>query len=868
MKQFLAYWQHLTAPHPTLSSPEERQARFLAGILLFFLGGGLLLQIAGLAIITSGGEASLVASDLMLARNELLWGIVITAALFTPLYALSRTRYYQLAAILSSYALNALILIVALFGPLEPLLLATLVVPLILASAILSLRATTVLASATLFVLVVATMAADEPWLLLRPLTFYGITAGLVLLSAYQRRRVHAEHEAVLRESESRFRALSEKALVGVYIIQDGLFRYVNPAMGNIFGYEPDELVNKLGPLDVTMSEDREKVRNHIRARLNGETNSAHYVLRGQRKDGSEVICEVLGRIMEYHGEPALIGMLMDITERKKMEQAEEEQRALSEALRDIAAVLNSTLDFDQVLERILENVGRVVPHDGANIMLIEGETTRVVRCQGQYTTLGIAEDVMNLGFNLKSAANFRTMAHTRKPYVIEDTEADPDWIHVPETRWIRSYVGAPIYHEGELIGFLNLDSMEPGFFTVAHAERLLAFADQVAIAVKNARLYQELENYSEVLEEAVATRTVELRRTTEQVEVILNNSPDAVILLRTDGSVQMANPAFYEMFGYEEHEVLERPLPPLVSPMSEEPFFRALDSVLRRGKRSRLELPAQRKDGTTFDADLALAPVIDDGVVRGGVCSLHDISRLKEVDRMKDAFVSNVSHELRTPITSLRLYHDLLRRNPDKSAVYLQRQEREIGRLNTIIEDLLRLSRLDRGQIDVTLEPTSLNDLIAEYVLDRLPLVTEKGLNLEWEPSIQPLVVNADRGLLEQVVGILLTNALNYTASQSTVTVTTALVQRDGMPWATCAVCDNSPGIDPEELPYLFDRFFRGAAARQAGTPGTGLGLAIAHEIMEQHGGFIEVRNKDNGERGAIFTLWIPVVIENTERV
>ncbi len=861
--EILAMWQRLTVPYASLSPPERRQAQFLASILLFFIAAGVLIQAAAYALGLSGEQVRLVASDFVLAGNELLSGMALTVVLFAPLYALSRTRYYQLAAVISSYALSALILITVLMHLAPPLLLVILIIPLLLASALLSLRATMVLASATLFVLVLATVTSEEAGLLLRALSFYAITAGLVLLSAYQQRRVHSEHDAVLRESEARFRALSEKALVGVYIIQDGIFRYVNPALANIFGYEPDELVHRLGPLDVTMPEDREKVRSHVQARLNGETDSAHYVLQGRRKDGSKVICEVLGRIMEYHGEPALIGMLFDITERTKMEQAEEEQRALLEALRDIARVLNSTLDLDQVLERILQNVGRVVPHDGANIMLVEGDTTRVVRCQGHYSTLGIADAVMNLRFELYSAANFRTMASMGQPYVVEDTEHDPDWVHVPETRWIRSYVGAPISHEGEVIGFLNLDSMEPGFFTAAHAERLLAFADQVAIAVRNARLYQELESYSEVLEEAVATRTVELRRTSEQVEVILNNSPDAVILLRTDGTVQMANPAFYEMFGYDEHEVLEKRLPPLVSSMGEARFFRALDSVLRRGKRTRLELQAQRKDGSTFDAGLALAPVIDDGAVRGGVCSLHDISRLKEVDRMKDAFVSNVSHELRTPITSLRLYHDLLQRNPDKRDVYLERQEREIGRLDTIIEDLLRLSRLDRGQIDVTLTPTALNDLVSEYVLDRLPLVAEQDLNLEWTPWPQPLTVRADRGLLEQVVGILLTNALNYTAPQSTVKVTTAIAQRDGAQWATCAVCDSSPGIDPEELPHLFDRFFRGAAAREAGTPGTGLGLAIAHEIMEQHGGFIEARNKENGEQGAVFTLWIPLAAE-----
>src|SRR5690606_9683498 len=122
------------------------------------------------------------------------------------------------------------------------------------------------------------------------------------------------------------------------------------------------------------------------------------------------------------------------------------------------------------------------------------------------------------------------------------------------------------------------LDSRQPGFFNEAHGERLMAFAEQVAIAMKNARLFHDLESYSESLEQAVASRTVELRRTTEQVEVILNNSPDAVLLLRNDGAVRMANPAFYEMFGYQEHELLHQPLPSLVAHTDEARFLAALD--------------------------------------------------------------------------------------------------------------------------------------------------------------------------------------------------------------------------------------------------------------------------------------------------
>jgi signal transduction histidine kinase len=161
---------------------------------------------------------------------------------------------------------------------------------------------------------------------------------------------------------------------------------------------------------------------------------------------------------------------------------------------------------------------------------------------------------------------------------------------------------------------------------------------------------------------------------------------------------------------------------------------------------------------------------------------------------------------------------------------------------------------------LDVSLQPVALNDLIADYVLDRQPLALERGIELCWEPAPGALLVRADRGLLEQVIGIILTNAFNYTAPNSTVAVCTGTERRDGRLWALCKVHDNGPGIDPRELPHLFNRFFRGGAAHKAGTPGTGLGLAIAREIVERHQGFIEATNRDEAERGSVFTIWLPL--------
>lgn len=181
----------------------------------------------------------------------------------------------------------------------------------------------------------------------------------------------------------------------------------------------------------------------------------------------------------------------IDITERKQIEESEREQRTLAEALRDTAQILNSTLDYGEVLDHILAAVERVVPHSAATIMLIEGESAHVVRSHG-YDKLGIGDEILGVHLALKETTNLWQMLQTQQPVVVFDTHTYPGWKRMQSTDWLRSNVGAPISIQGEVIGFILLDSETPHFFKTHHAERLKAFANQAALAIHNARLLQQ----------------------------------------------------------------------------------------------------------------------------------------------------------------------------------------------------------------------------------------------------------------------------------------------------------------------------------------------------------------------------------------
>jgi diguanylate cyclase (GGDEF)-like protein/PAS domain S-box-containing protein len=248
--------------------------------------------------------------------------------------------------------------------------------------------------------------------------------------------------------------------------------------------------------------------------------------------------------------------------------QAEREQRERAEALEEAAAIVSSTLDPDQVLDRILEQVSRVVPNDAANVMLIGGDQVRIVRCRG-YERFGAEEFVSTVVFRIPEVPNFQQMADSKEPMAIPDTATYPGWLDFPPQEWLHSYAGAPIIVRGQVIGFLNVDSATPGFFTQAHAEALRAFADHAAAAIENARLYEEtkrrVEEMTALHETALdITAQLEMQRL---LNAIITRASD--LLGATGGLVHLYDPARERLVAVTSHN-LERDYTGLTLEMGE----------------------------------------------------------------------------------------------------------------------------------------------------------------------------------------------------------------------------------------------------------------------------------------------------------
>ncbi len=309
----------------------------------------------------------------------------------------------------------------------------------------------------------------------------------------YQQLVKQQTEESRLIDSRDGYRNLVYRIPVGLYrTTPDGKILEASSALVDILGY-PD--FETLSFINITKDlyvdpQDRENeevllledglVRDY-ELRLYKRNRSIIWVrdnVRAIKDDSGEIVC--------YEGS------LEDITERKEMEAAEREQRLLAEALRDTAAALSGTLEFDEVLDRILLNMEHVVPHDAANIMLVEKGMARIARTKGYISDW--EEDVRQASrFLIEDIPTLERMYETGKPLAIADTHESDLWVILPHSDWMQSYAGAPIKVKGKMIGFLNLNSATKGFFTESKAQWLQAFADQAGMAIENARMYGEI---------------------------------------------------------------------------------------------------------------------------------------------------------------------------------------------------------------------------------------------------------------------------------------------------------------------------------------------------------------------------------------
>ena len=345
--------------------------------------------------------------------------------------------------------------------------------------------------------------------------------------------------------------------------------------------------------------------------------------------------------------------------------------------------------------------------------------------------------------------------------------------------------------------------------------------------------------------------------------EMVLASIGDGMITVDGAGQIVLLNSAAEKMFGWRKEEIAEKGLSEVITAEDEKgnliPFNeRTMSIALARGATMHSSSYYYRKDNTKFPASLTASPIKVGGKIIGAIGLFRDITKEKEVDRMKTDFISTVSHEIRTPLTTIRegisqALDGILGETTQKQKEVFSIVLEDSDRLKRIIDNLLDISKIEAGMVELKKEFVDLGGTVKSVVAGFSLLAKEKSLSLETNFSPEKIKAFADKDRIIQVFTNLIGNSLKFTQSGQ---ININLSQKDK--FIECAVSDTGGGIAKEDLPRVFSKFQQFGRTAGPGEKGTGLGLSITKAIVELHKGKIWIDSEL--EKGTKVTFSLPI--------
>ncbi|MCX5976087.1 MAG: PAS domain S-box protein [Coprothermobacterota bacterium] len=568
--------------------------------------------------------------------------------------------------------------------------------------------------------------------------------------------------------------------------------------------------------------------------------------LRQTRRDGATIIVHSsVSLLCDRQGEAeGLVVVNRDITERKRVEDA------LEEALRDshkhqeeTLALLKGTRailslnSFHEVSRTIVDQCRELVGARAGVLTLRneqESRTEALVLATGVFQVAFDPELFVPLhGMREEAYRNGRVVWEnraTRNPLRDFSPDCDAD---------DESILFAPLLIDGQVAGLLGLVDKENGF-SQEDSRIASAFTELISVALVNSRIRESLISSE------------------ERFRSLASSASDAIISIDGENRIAFWNQAAELLFGYTEQEALGRSFLWLFPEHSkahiEEQLGNVRDEEFARLTNLSRESTGLRKDGREFPLELSLAAWRSGGeIFLTGIA--RDLSERKQAQQMQADMIRTVVHDLSNPIAAIQAALELA---PVESGElgprmveYVHIMKRNTERLSGLTRNLMEAARIDTGDLALRKEPIVLGPFLAEFALLERPVCQEKKIRCTVELPDQPVWVEADRGRLEEIVSNLLENAIKFTPLDGTILLS---LETEGE-WAILSVTDNGPGIAPEHLPHLFERFYRGSGKHH----GSGLGLFIVRWLVEAHGGTIQAQSEIG--RGASFQVRLPLI-------
>jgi len=554
--------------------------------------------------------------------------------------------------------------------------------------------------------------------------------------------------------------------------------------------------------------------------------------------------------------------------ERRVAERTRElqEERDTVDTLYRITSELSSSIDLDMVLNRGLALLGEAVSAEHGSIFLIEPQSERLLwrAVMSDYEVLppGGREIPLTRGEGMAG-----WVIENRQAILVHDVQQDSRWVNIPGTEDRRSMLAAPLVANEDVLGVVIMMSDEPHSFTEGHLRLVEAAANQVATAINNAELFRLIRDQAERLGSMLRSQQVEASKS----QAILESVADGVMVSNAAGEIILFNAAAERTLDLSRGEVLGRPSSEMAG------LYGGGGERWAERMEAWMSDPSSHQEGEFLQErinvgekviSVHLSPVAHGDEFLGLVSVFRDITREVEVDRMKSEFVSTVSHELRTPMTSIKGYADLLLMGAagaltDEQQRYIDIIKNNADRLSLLVNDLLDISRIEQGRVDLEIRDISLADIVDELMtaLEVRFADEEKVLRVTVDIPPDLPTIQADAERLTQILMNIVLNAYLYTPNGGSVTISAAR-QEDGV---QVDVADTGIGIPLEDQDRIFERFYRGEDPVVIATAGTGLGLSIVRHLIEMHNG--RVWFESELDKGTTFSVFFPYLHQHEQQ-
>ncbi|MBN1247053.1 MAG: GAF domain-containing protein [Anaerolineae bacterium] len=534
-------------------------------------------------------------------------------------------------------------------------------------------------------------------------------------------------------------------------------------------------------------------------------------------------------------------------------------QRDRSEVLYHIASELVASLDMDRVLSQALLLLQRAVKATRSSVILLDRSTGRLVYRAAIGHSKPIPPGGMPAPFSRDEGIVGWTL-EKRQPLVIPDVTAQTDFAATP-LEGVRSVMAVPVTGgSGEALGVLLLESAAVDVFDEPQLRLVEAAAVQLGNALNNAELYGMIREQAERMGAMLRTQQIDVTKN----QAILEGIADGVMFTDAGGQVILFNAAAERILSITRDQALGRPQEEILGLYGSEVHVWLSQIDQWREDREAYEregyLSHRLEVGRRY-VSVHLSPVVTETGEFLGVASVfRDITAEIEADRAKSDFVSTVSHELRTPMTSIVGYVDLMLAGaageiPEMQLAFLEKVKTNADRLTNLVNDLLDISRLEQGRVELLRRPVDMGTLVTQVADLVRPRIEERQQTIATiVPDALPRVYG-DPDRLTQILTNLVSNAYKYTPVGGEIAIHTYV--RQGMVYV--AVVDSGIGIAPENQNKIFERFYRvedDPAVYEVS--GTGLGLAITLSLIQMHGGDIWLESELG--LGSIFTFSVPL--------